>query len=183
METKLIKHGHSYALLKDGKMVAFAHPEDFSNDHMIGKLSLKNCEDIKCGFNLDELAEKRFGKSLHHASNRHSFREGFQMRDKMLGDKKFSEEDVLEISWELFRDNPNIKKFSDFKKCFEEHIQFIEQTEWEVEIEMDMILVGQCDCPCHSDGSTIMHFMACCHPKMVESPKLDADGCLILKRL
>ena len=59
-------------------------------DGYMKKLSLKNCQAIENGYDLDELAEKRFGKSLHHASSRHSFKEGFQKAVEILGDKKFN---------------------------------------------------------------------------------------------
>jgi hypothetical protein len=61
-------------------------------------------------------------------------------------------------------------------------IQTIQQpSEIEVEIEMEEVIIGQCDCECHSNTS-IMHFMACCNPKIFTEPKLDENGCLILKR-
>ena len=127
-------------------------------------LSLKNCQAIERGYDLDELAMEICDCEANECDIRDEFKKGFQKALEILGDRKFSEEDVLEISWELFRDNPNIKKFSDFKKCFEEHIQSLQQTEWDVEVEMEYI------------GRIKMN-------KFHEmKPKLDADGCLILKR-
>jgi hypothetical protein len=49
------------------------------------------------------------------------------------------------------------------------------------EIEMESILVGQCNCPCHTNKGMI-HSMACCNPKRIEQPKLDSSGCLILTK-
>ncbi len=28
-------------------------------------------------------------------------------------------------------------------------------------------IIGQCDCACHKEGSNMIHFAACCHPKKV----------------
>ena len=156
------------------------------------KLSLKNCEAIERGYDLDELAEDWvFGENSHKWSsnddtagdNYASFKSGFQKALSILGDKKYSERD-MRIAYNDGMDN--IDSVGDYidrpDEDFNDTIQSLQQTEWEVEIEMDMTWVGQCNCPCHSNEVTIMHFMACCHPKMVESPKSDSDGCLILKR-
>ena len=60
MKAKLIKHGHSYAINLNDKLVAFAHTEDFSKYDTIGKLSLKNCLAIVRGYDLDELAIQKY---------------------------------------------------------------------------------------------------------------------------
>jgi len=64
-----------------------------------------------------------------------------------------------------------------------EFIQSLQQpTEIEVEIEMESTLVGQCNCPCHTNKG-IKHIKACCNPKRIEQPKINSEGCLILKKL
>jgi hypothetical protein len=169
------------------------------------KLSLKNCQAIELGYDLDDsvdyfkkgktyiqqdgviilagenatdgivIKDPLKSRGVGHYSNEwnpKAFCEYSIELLEILGDKKFSEEQMLQaflkgVSLQI--DAPTFQ-------------QSLQQKEWEVEIEMETIWVGQCNCPCHSDGVMIMHFMACCHPKMVESPKLDADGCLILKR-
>jgi hypothetical protein len=154
-----------------------------SRESQYNKLSIKNCQAIERGYDLDELALEfcYTGNGVRDKFQpvfRGVFKDGFRKALEILGDKKFSEEDIEKAiefghkSYHSWKDR-NDEKF----------IQSLQQKEWEVEIEMETIWVGQCNCPCHSDGVTIMHFMACCHPKMVESPKLDADGCLILRRM
>jgi len=177
MEGKLIKHGHSYTLLKDGKMVAFAHPEDFDNDNTIGKLSLKNCQAIERGYDLDELA-KHCSKQEYYDWGGEVFeqdyldirytayKQGFQKCLELMGDKKFSEEDLKSAilfgqSMELWKEEEQIQK----------HIQSLQQTEWDVEIEMECPQTG-CDIECDID---------CYEPN--KKPKLDSDGCLILRRI
>ena len=163
MKAKLVKHASGYILFDEKGIQIGATPNVLSND-TFSKLSLKNCQAIERGYDLDELAMEICDCEANECDIRDEFKKGFQKALEILGDRKFSEEDVLEISWELFRDNPNIKKFSDFKKCFEEHIQSLQQTEWDVEVEMEYI------------GRIKMN-------KFHEmKPKLDADGCLILKR-
>jgi len=45
MKAKLIKHGDYYAIIQDDKMVAFS-TDLCTNDHLIGKLSQQNCDEI-----------------------------------------------------------------------------------------------------------------------------------------
>lgn len=156
MEVKLIKHGHSYALLKDRKLIAFAHPEDFCNEHTIGKLSLKNCEAIANGYDLDELAET-FAKnhSIYPTAQddtEYGFKNGFQKALEILGDKKFSEEDIRKAFFHVH----NEPTFDVFKKS-------LQQTEWDVIVEMESIPADRAP----NGWDTF--------------PKLDVDGCLILK--
>ena len=125
-------------------------------------LSLKNCEAIERGYDLDELAEKRFGKSLHHASNRHSFREGFKKALELLGDKKFSESDMMNIY--ILGGKYKVQQPHSFLEKGNEIIQSLQQTEWEVEIVMEYYD------PLPPTRQTSLR------------SKLDADGCLILKR-
>jgi hypothetical protein len=151
------------------------------------KLSLKNCESIAIGLDIELFSahygasKVKSGKSVDYGLGAsEGFEEGFQKAVEILGDKKFSEEDMescWDASFDYYRNDGK-----DSGICFERFLKSLQQTEWEVEIEMDMTWVGQCNCPCHSNEVTIMHIMACCHPKMVESPILDSDGCLILKR-
>lgn len=149
------------------------------------KLSLKNCESIAIGLDI-ELFSAHYGASKVKSGNSvdyglgasEGFEEGFQKAIEIRGDKKFSERDMIEFADKIYKSRIENKVFEELPKI----IQSLQQTEWEVEIEMDMTWVGQCNCPCHSNEVTIMHIMACCHPKMVESPILDSDGCLILKR-
>lgn len=122
------------------------------------KLSIKNCEAIKLGYDLDELAENKW--------NELSKQLGLSIQDKamwcggfkhglleLLGDKKFSEEDLRTAFFHV----QNEPTFDVFK-------QSLQQTEWDVEIEM---------CIEYTEGG---------YPVRGNTPKLDADGCLILKR-
>jgi hypothetical protein len=91
---------------------------------------------------------------------------------------RFTLEDIRKAYYIGYEDGKSGATF------FQQLIQSLQQpTEIEVEIEMEPTLIGQCDCHCHKKGVKIMHFMACCNPKIIEQPKLDSEGCLILKKI
>ena len=82
------------------------------------------------------------------------FIKGFQKALEILGDKKFSEEDMknaIYIAW----DDDNL--------ATTDIIQLLQQTEWDVEIEQELIQSS-------IEGEAIWKI------------KLDTDGCLILKK-
>ena len=168
MGTKLIKHGHSYALVLDEKLVAFAHPEDFSKNDTIGKLSLKNCESIERGYDLDELANKLlYSKYPFHPPNDSGYwldmyKEGFQKALELMGDKKYSEGDMLECWNSAVRPSNFWSKFMDS----------LQQTEWDVEVEIDEEMEFIFD---PTMGISQGHYL--------DKPKLDENGCLILKKI
>lgn len=88
MEGKLIKVENGYVLMVDNIMYAT------DND----KLSLKNCQAIANGYDLDELYEKvvnsDFSDKYEDDVHYYSFIEGFQKALEILGDEKFSEVDI-----------------------------------------------------------------------------------------
>jgi len=117
------------------------------------RLSLKNCEAIERGYDLDELFNKVDESIDFSEFDFTSFRLGFQKALEILGDKKFSEEDVISM----------IEKSRETGLTAEYLILNNQQTEWDVEVEM--------------------WFHGTRHKKGEWIPKLDADGCLILKRV
>lgn len=157
MKAKLIKTGNDYLLKEYGYGETLA----ITSGTMEGrKLSLKNCEAIELGYDLDEIIryetkELLFGESITYARG---IWVGFQKALEILGDKKFTENNIDEAfdAGHEMLDSP--KNYNDVLKEF---IQSLQQTEWDVEIRMEKI-----------------HFGGGCYKKQ---PKLDADGCLILK--
>ena len=134
------------------------------------KLSLKNCQAIERGYDLDELAEKNYptinlpltDTTAMNSLKQDSFKEGFQKALSILGDKKFSEEDMIKC-FNASMDKGWVR--ADF------YIQSLQQTEWDVEI-IEQCLDPTCD-GVNRKGECIT----------TGKPKLDADGCLILKRI
>jgi hypothetical protein len=153
-----------------------------SFDNPKGKLSLKNCQAIELGYDLNELA---MGYDLYEKINfvgqMRAYKEGFQKALEILGDKKFSEEDVIKAI-EIARNGSMQEQHNGYGRPTEsrfvldnlpsdEIIQSLQQTEWDVEIEMECL-----DPNC--DG--INKKGVCIHG---DKPKLDSNGYLILKKL
>jgi hypothetical protein len=169
MEGRLKKIGNEYKLYaQDDSCIATSWHSPYQ------RLSKKNCEVIENGYDLDELAENTFSitpsNELHHQIRNQSFKIGFQKALEILGDKKFSEEDMKKAMNKIVTATYSNKGDDIFdlfieihrKKYMDEYIQSLQQTEWDVEIEM--------------------WFHGTRHKKGEWIPKLDADGCLILKR-
>ena len=136
------------------------------------QLSLKNCQAIELGYDLDELAKEfaikklanpnEYEHSIYAATIQNTYMVGFKKALELLGDKKFSEEDMqnaIYIAW----DDDNLAST--------DIIQSLQQTEWDVSIEMEPYHDGDFI----NDGKT----------HIIEAKlryRLDSDGCLILKR-
>ena len=130
-------------------------------DGCVNKLSLKNCQAIDNGYDLDELAIEYF-KQIHMGFGIiEAYKVGFQKSIELNKNKLFTLEDMMNC-WN------KALTFQDHKELFGHHIQSLKQTEWEVEIEMDTI----------NDGLDEM-----AQPQYAKIPKLDVDGCIILKRI
>ena len=175
MEGKLYKspNGEHYYLTVNGQIFAEidGHPLKSINQ----ALSLKNCEAIENGYDLDEirkLADEDFEcelgdgpttnesiNSIIKKSNTNGAEWGFLKAIEILGGKKFSEEDMKKAihfgaSWREQLFNGTTKTSELFES--------LQQTEWDVEIVMDI-----------------------CGDKVyaVPEPALDENGCLILRRI
>ena len=101
------------------------------------KLSLKNCEAIERGYDLDELAKREYLDGYDTTELcRTTFKDGFQKALEILGDKKFSEEDINNaMNWIMtqyfeFYEQPTAGRR-------EHYIQSLQQTEWEVTFNPD----------------------------------------------
>jgi hypothetical protein len=177
MDAILIKNGNAYSLKINGEYVAFVN-EDFIGyatqefrDNLIGILSLKNCQAIELGYDLDELAEKHYGVHVKQGHTEEDslqrkidFILGFVSALEILGDKKFSEED-MKLSYKANEDG-----WVSFQYFMED---FPIQTEWDVEIvEEDSKVVESHVWDGSNDGELTWK----------KQPLFDVDGCLILKR-
>ena len=127
----------------EGKLIKLGLSEGYRLDDLNGnyiastlngknKLSLKNCEAVENGYDLDELAENTFSitpsNELHHQIRNQSFKIGFQKAVEILGDKKFSE--FLDKEKELgISDIKTIERIQWYYKTYFDKSQ---QTEWDV---------------------------------------------------
>ena len=152
MNAKLIKTEVNY-ILEDDKGVVIASTS-LKKDGLA--LSLKNCQAIERGYDLDELLDNITPKNgtIGNISERIGFVKGFKKALEILGDKKFSEEDLRTAFFHV----QNEPTFDVFK-------QSLKQKEWDVEVVM---------VPAMSNNGNVYYG---------DIPKLDENGCLILKRI
>ena len=150
MESKLVKVENGYVLMVDNIM----HATD--ND----KLSLKNCQAIENGYDLDELTKKEFPllELTNHSSDSYIEEENLQL----LGHRK-----TYIKAFQKAQHSPQPMPKPDSDKLRDELIQSLQQTEWDVEIETIEYGLGN-----DENG----------RPVFETRNILDADGCLILKR-
>ena len=180
MKAELVKRQDRWDLYgEDGSKIASSAPNPFK------RLSIKNCEAIENGYDLDELVKTTF-PSLENCGvylwmsetdrnrQRSAFITGFQKALSILGDKKFSEEDISKaIDFGVHVEAGNID--IDYKRYGTKENQFIQslqQTEFDVEI-------------CYHVDSSNDRWDTFNSPLITSTgiPKLDADSCLILKRI
>lgn len=191
MKAKLIKHGHSYALVLDEKLVAFAHPEDFNQNDTIGKLCLDNCQAIELNFDVVDHAIAYAGDKGHYLDPQgfsekqidlmQGYIDGFTQAIELLGDKKFSEVDVknlIDNIHSIYEDGFSVATYHKKKRAYK-LIQSLQQTEWDVEVEMEKY--GRCELCLKAGMWHCAHADTCGSAVEAERPKLDADGCIILK--
>ena len=169
MKGKLNKQGDRWVLYnEDSSKIALSTESPFY------KLSVKNCEAIANGYDLDELASERLSTRFDENSGYHKFvfveayKEGFQKALEILGDKKFGVNEVVELC-KILISNPFEKCGKTYQELTDSYIQSLQHVEWDVEIEMEY-----------------KQQLANGYKNQYENvlvPKLDADGCLILKRI
>ena len=137
--------------------------EELAEDYGWRRLSLKNCQAIERGYDLDGLAKKEYLDGYATTEMcRAAFKDGFQKALELMGDKKFSINEVAELT-KILISNPFETCGKTYQELTDSYIQSLQQTQWDVEIRMEEI-----------------HFGGGCYKKQ---PKLDATGCLILKRI
>jgi len=171
MVGKLIKTGNDY-LLRDSNDEVLAITSGTVKGRM---LSLKNCQAIERGYDLDELAKEgvKFHEQdeIHRPNSEHLYKKGFQKALSILGDNR-----ELIIKLNDLLDGLNSFKYlvkaSYLHFDCEEIIKSLQKNEWKVEIEMEK----EVGTKLHDDGREFFWTDSI-------KPKLDADGCLILKRL
>ena len=160
-----------------GKMIVGSSDHELSRivNHPF-KLSTKNCEVIKNDYDLDELAHNHAEGNDNYLTAENSFIEGAKTILELLGDsgtssKKFSEDDIrkaIDKGIEIGSSNCrwDLEKHDYIQSLLEGRLR---QTEFDVEIvmEQDYLKWKQ------SDIEDIKDCLV---------PKLDANGCIILKR-
>ena len=176
MKKKLIKEVNFYGLKVDDKIVGLS---DHTTNNLLNyphKLSLKNCEAIANGYNLDKLIsvelkklpyEKHVDDGQYNDGQLAGFELGaewgFQKALEILGDKKFSEVNMEDAYY--FGSRKLRGEYLDFVKTFQ-------QTEWDVEIVTEPMNLDEI----REQGKGFLN-------SPTNKPKLDAKGCLLLKKI
>lgn len=183
MKAKLIKERFDfYGLKVDSKIIATNIVEVNKMFNYPFTISFKNCQAIELGYDLEDLARKRFNPE--YESNlmfsifeidckREGFKEGAKAILEILGDKKFSEEDMINAHYIGWIDRGESNKVQ-YPRAKNNYIKSLQQTEWDVEI---------CCYVDNTDGwldADSFNSPLCTNTGI---PKLDSEGCLILKRL
>ena len=135
---ELIKKDDRWDLYnKDGHKIAS------TLDGCVNKLSLKNCQAIENGYDLDELAlkfmiDESYGEQSTDLWKGYLF--GFQKALSILGDKKFSEDDVRKAYTTGWNSCNNFTGYDENQEFIElpDCIQSLQQTEWEVSCNPDV---------------------------------------------
>lgn len=185
MNGKLIKTEVNY-LLEDKKGVVIASTS-LKGDGL--SLSLKNCQAIERGYDLNELGMD-YASTIYDGRTeltrfngaKVDFIKGFQKALELMGDKMFSEDDMIRfmqfiISQETLDNASSVSTVT--AKYYLDNFQSLQQTEWDVEIVTENVC-GRC----YSNNTNECWSTKECSDGKYDYPKplLDADGCLILKR-
>lgn len=155
MKAQLVKREDRWDLyLADGSKGAS------TAENPMGKLSLKNCEAIANGYDLDDLAENE--TKINEFNSEISFKAGFQKALEILGDKKFSEDALYDsIMLGVAFEDTGINGVNNYSELKEMAVRRNTQTEWGVEIITEDTGLGA---------------------RINKKIKLDSNGCLILKQ-
>ena len=168
MKAKLIKTQEGYILEDTNK-----NPIGQTFGKFQGKkLSLKNCQDIECGYDLDEevsnivktIVPDDRGTDIWYGTSMAVGKLCFQKALELNNTKHYTLEDMMNC-WN------KALTFQNHKELFGYHIQSLRQNKWDVEI-VEECLDKNCD-GINRKGECIT----------TGKPKHDTDGCLILKRV
>lgn len=162
--------------------------KELADDYGWYKLSLKNCQAIERGYDLDELADEYIVVKPKYREHEHNmsvdaFKAGFQKAIELMGDKKFSEEDVKNIFAKTLENAPSTEshtrmisdveyRHSVMDELYDRITKSLQKTEWDVEVEINEEKEFIFD---PTMGISQGHYL--------DKPKLDENGCLILKKI
>jgi hypothetical protein len=183
MKAALIKKAEGwYNLYQDKIGIGSTYPE------LQGyKLSKQNCDEIFGIVDVEKLADELYNghaMAVDWQLEKSGFKTGFNKAMELNKDKQFTIEDMKRafIAGSNFTSPDEVVLNETFGQSMNRLIKSLQQpTEIEVEIEMEEY--GYCE-GCRRAGMWhCAHADTCGNAETRERPKLDADGCLILKKL
>ena len=174
MKAKLHKMESGYILSLNGDIddpYAIVN-EELAKDYEWYKLSLKNCQAIERGYDLDELAKMHHKLQYCDAYNpdiapyvEADYKSGFQKALEVNDDKRFTLEDMMNC-WKYARQS-GLDGTDVMKDSFQNYLQSFQQNEWDVEIVTEPY---------------VKYINRSVYPPLGIQNKLDTEGNLILKR-
>jgi hypothetical protein len=171
MKAILIKRKNHYDLFEETRLISTTECEDGT----VNKLSKQNCDEI---FGVID----SFYESISKLNT--SYLKGFNKAMELNKDKQFTIEDMKRafIAGSNFTSPDEVVLNETFGQSMNRLIKSLQQpTEIEVEIEMEEY--GYCE-GCRRAGMWhCAHADTCGNAETRERPKLDENGCLILKKL
>jgi hypothetical protein len=172
MKAKLKKENSQYNLYLDNDMIASTYP--YQNQKM---LSRQNCDDIFGVVDVEKLAEEDC--SIHHPyhpvhdqTTRATFIRGFNKAMELNKDKVFTLEDIKMAMRIVFdwSEGDNHSECTSLNELLDKFQSIQQPTEIEVEVEMEEEFIFD-------------PAMGISQGYYSEKPKLDSNGCLILKKI
>jgi hypothetical protein len=184
MKAILIKRKNHYDLFEETRLISTTECEDGT----VNKLSKQNCDELFGIFDVEKLAEEYDPNyAITDISNGFHFIEGFNKAMELNKDKQFTLKDVLNAYMEGTNDGTQFESLMDYdSEDFDEAHEFAKEAEkefreslqqpTEIEVEIEMEVVPDFYPRSDEDGSIFTS-------NKKEQPKLDSDGCLILKKI
>jgi hypothetical protein len=184
MKVKLIKDHDEYMLIDDERLVIATTDESMLEVTDKMKLSKQNCDEIFGVVDVEKLAEYSVQEVTESNADfylrdvyKEFFKEGFNKAIELNKDKVFTLGDIKEVIKKA-RLLARLKEdygYDEYMFDEEDIIQSIQQpTEIEVVIEME--------CPQCQEWGYVSKCRKDCNKKFLQ-PKLDSNGCLILKKI
>jgi hypothetical protein len=183
MKSKLIKKSDGWYNLYDGEIgIGSTHAE--LQGH---KLSKQNCDEIFGVVDVESLALSKasfFGGTYRNpegfSDEQVGYLHGFIEAMELNKDKQFTENDVIRAivhyTYLLYNDGKGFEEGDNNDDRIECVIASLKQKPTEIEVEIKME-------PCFYDDSLGGFSTSYTEDKPKEQPKLDSDGCLILKKI
>jgi hypothetical protein len=173
MKVKLIKVDKGYYNLEDEKGNILGTSYQFNSsvgDVLEYKLSKQNCDEIFGVVDVDGLARKWRDNSMYRDANAYSYKAGFSKAMELNKDNMFTVEDMRNaMDWIMtqyfeFHEQPTTGR----REQYLESLQQPKEIGVEIEMEEEFIF----------DPS-----MGISQGNYLKMPKLDSEGCLILKKI